>query len=304
MAVAPGGERKLSARHGQRRFHERHVMTSKRGLGWIRDLPDMRDYTSETAEVGDLLKHSNLKKSKATPAKVDMRQWCSPIEDQESLGSCTANAGVGLLEYFERRAFGKHLDASRLFLYKATRNLDGDKGDVGATLRRTMQAMVMFGVPPESYWPYQIQRFDVEPAAFHYSLAQNFQSVKYYRLDPPGSTGAATLENVKAHLAAGLPSMFGFRVYSSIDSAGESGNIPYPAPTEHADGGHAIVAIGYDDARAIGKEKGALFIRNSWGEEWGDNGYGWLPYKYVLTGLAVDFWSLIRAEYVDSNLFK
>ena len=94
------------------------------------------------------------------PTSVDLRPWCSPIENQLTLGSCTAHAGVGLVEYFERRAFGKHIDASRLFLYKVTRNLLQWTGDTGAFLRTTMYAMTLFGTPPEEYYKYIIADFD------------------------------------------------------------------------------------------------------------------------------------------------
>lgn len=277
------------------------------GMGWQRDLPDFRDYTPETPEVDKVLAKSRSLKAapKAMPPSVDLRAWCSPIEDQGALGSCTANAGVGMMEYYERRAFGKHLDASRLFLYKATRNLLGWKGDTGAYLRTTMQAMALFGVPPEAYWKYQIAGFDTEPPAFCYAFAQNYQSVKYYRLDPAGTTPSQVLGWIRQYLAAGLPSMFGFTVYSSIPPLGDGkGEIPFPQPGDTVEGGHAIVAIGYDDAKKLGKDKGALLIRNSWGTGWGDKGYGWLPYKYVEAGLAADFWSLVRAEFVDTSLFK
>jgi hypothetical protein len=107
--------------------------------------------------------------------------------------------------------------------------------------------------------------------------------VKYYRLDPEGTTRAQRLETIKTHLAAGLPSMFGFTVYSSIPGGGDGkGEIPYPKPGEKVAGGHAILAVGYNDTKKIGASKGALLIRNSWGTGWGDAGYGWLPYDYVL----------------------
>ncbi len=113
-----------------------------RGLGWLPDVPDLRDYTPEHKEVAPLLAGTSVPKleggaaAKAPlPGKVDLRQWCSPVENQKELGSCTAHAGVGMLEYFERKAFGKHVDASRLFLYKATRKLLGLWGDSGASLR-------------------------------------------------------------------------------------------------------------------------------------------------------------------------
>lgn len=277
------------------------------GMGWKRDLPDFRDYTPKTDEVKSLLSKSLTLKSlvKQQPSSADLRQWCSPVENQGQLGSCTANAGVGMLEYYEHRAHGKYLDGSRLFLYKASRDLLGWKGDQGAYLRTTMKAMVLFGVPPEQYWPYNISNFDAEPPAFCYAFAQSYQAVRYYRLDTPGTSPDKVLDNIKRYLAGGLPSMFGFSVYSSMPPVGDGkGEIPYPQPGDKQVGGHAVLAVGYDDKKKIGKDTGALLIRNSWGANWGEKGYGWLPYSYVLSGLAVDFWSLIQADFVDTDLFK
>ncbi len=275
-------------------------------MGWERDLPDIRDLSAEAPEVEKVRAKSGRLKAlkKGLPSSVDLKKWCSPIEDQGQLGSCTANAGVGLMEYFERRAFGKHLDASRLFLYKVTRNLLNWKGDQGAYLRSTMKSMVLFGMPPEKYWPYKIAKFDDEPTTFCYAFAQNYKSIQYYRLDPAGTPPGKVLSNVRESLAAGLPSMFGFSVYSSMPGAGEGADIPFPQPGDRQEGGHAVVAVGYDDSRKIGKYKGALLIRNSWGTGWGEAGYGWLPYAYVEHELADDFWTLVKAEYVDTDLFK
>jgi C1A family cysteine protease len=282
-------------------------MKVPKGMGWERDLPDFRDCTLETPHIRAIrAKSKKLQRSvkKALPA-VDLRQWCSPIEDQGSLGSCTANAGVGLLEYYQRRAFGKYLDGSRIFLYKTTRNLLGWTGDQGAYLRSTMKAMTLFGVPPEDYWPYHVDRFDAEPPAFCYAFASSYKALKYYRLDPPGQKTQQTLNWLKQNLAASLPAMFGFTVYSSIPPVGDGkGEIPFPESGDKVEGGHAVVAIGYNDAKKIGKEKGAILIRNSWGTEWGDKGYGWLPYAYVASGLAVDFWALVQSEFVDTELFE
>jgi len=277
------------------------------GMGYLRDLPDFRDYNADSDGVRKILaKSPRLKSAKKTaPASVDLRAWCSPIEDQKSLGSCTVHAGVDMLECYQRRAFGRHVDGSRLFLYKATRKLMGWTGDTGAYLRDTMKAMVMCGVPPEQYWPYVISKFDEEPAAFLYALGDNYEAIKYYRLDPAGTPPAAVLDTVTTHLAAGLPSMFGFTVYSSIPPSGDGkGEIPFPKPGEKVEGGHAVLAVGYDNGRKIGSSKGALLIRNSWSAGWGDGGYGWLPYDYLLKGLANDFWALVQADFVDTELFK
>ena len=100
--------------------------TNKRGLGWIPDFPDFRDYTEETKDIRDILAPTGLaaagaaragrKRRAALPASVDLREWASPVEDQGGLGSCTAQAGAGVIEYYERKSFGRHVEASRLFL--------------------------------------------------------------------------------------------------------------------------------------------------------------------------------------------
>ncbi|BCA56937.1 cysteine protease [Nitrospira sp. KM1] len=276
-----------------------------KGMGWTPDRPDFRDYTANSHEVEPILEKSKGLKKKTSPKVVDLRPWCSPIEDQGDLGSCTANAGVGLMEYYQRRAFNKYLDGSRIFLYKATRNLLKWNGDTGAYLRDTMKAMILFGIPPEDYWPYNISDFDVEPPAFTYAFAQAYQTVKYYRHDPPGTTPVEALASVKQHLSAELPSMFGFTVYSSFPPVNDGkGEIPMPTEGETVRGGHAVVAIGYDDNKKIGTEKGALLIRNSWGVGWGVQGHGWMPYTYVEKGLAEDFWSIVQSEFTDTDLFK
>jgi C1A family cysteine protease len=281
-----------------------------RGLGWLPDFPDFRDYTPEHEAVAPLLAETAVAKAASLASSQDLRPWCPPIEDQGSLGSCTANAAVALVEYFERRACGRHTDASRLFVYKATRNLLHWTGDTGAFLRSAMGALVLFGAPPEAYWPYEISHFDDEPPAFAYAFGQNFKAVKYLRLDPPGITPPDLLGEIKKFLAGGFPSMFGFTVYSSIAQADTTGKIPLPGEHEKVEGGHAIVAVGYDDAMKIANSdagvssQGAFLIRNSWGASWGDKGYGWLPYDYVTKGIADDWWTLIKGEWVDTGAFN
>jgi C1A family cysteine protease len=283
------------------------------GLGWLPDIPSHLDYTEHHPNVAALLgrtrlahrvaAHAEREHAAALPSSIDLRSFCSTIEDQGSIGSCTAQAAAGLLEYFERRASGIWVDASRLFLYKVERDLLGWTGDTGAFLRTAMEALVAFGAPPERYWPYNPASFDVEPTAFCYAFAGDYKAIQYFRLDPPGTTPAQILLNIKTYLGAGFPSMFGFPVYPEYDSPASGSLIGYPGPGEKSRGGHANVAVGFDDNLKIGNDVGALLVRNSWGTGWALSGYGWLSYRYVLRGLATDWWSMISAKWVDTRAF-
>lgn len=287
------------------------------GTGWLPPTPDLRDHTVVHEKVAPLHKKLRLPTRGLHEIKhestADLRQWCSPVERQGELGACTAHAAAGIIEYFQRRAFGKHTEASRLFIYKTTRNLMQVTGDTGAWLRNTMAALAFCGVPPEKYWPYtdKAPDFDKEPSSFVYGVADNYEALHYVCHDPMGANvpGAQVLATVKAYLSAGIPSMFGFWGFPSFGSSDVKGGIPYPGPGESAQWGHAIVAVGYDDGLKITNTKhdkttkGALLIRNSWGKAWGDGGYGWLPYDYVQHKLASDFWSLLKMDWVETGKF-
>jgi C1A family cysteine protease len=301
-----------------------------KSMGWRKDYPDFRDFTPLTNEVTEHSKKRGVKRSvkdmlqdlglvhggklkktaKKLPAKMDLRDWCSPIENQGDIGSCTAHAVIGLLEYYERKAFGIHIDASRLFLYKATRNLLHWKDDDGAYLRTAMGALALFGAPPEEYWPYEESKFNHEPTAFCYSFAQNYKAISYYRIDELGIDRAELLVRIKEHLANSLPMVFGFTVYKSIAEAELTGAIPFPSVKDKVEGGHAVMAIGYDDTKKIKNKEagsketvGAILIRNSWGDWGGQGGYLWLPYDYILKGLAEDWWTLIKNEWIETGKF-
>ena len=279
-------------------------------LGCLKDRLDLRDMNianiakEQQSTIRQLAKKlSSGKKSfllsntTTLPSNIDLRQSgnFTDIEDQRSLGSCTANAVVGLVEYLIKSTGNKALDLSRIFLYKTTRNLMGDQGigDSGAYIRDTIKALRLFGVPPEKWWPYDIVDFDDEPDAFIYAYAQNFQAIDYLRLDQFGASNEETLNAIKQSLADGFPSAFGFWVPDTMDQvSADNPVIPVPTINGRFVGGHAVVAVGYDD------EKEAILIRNSWGKDWGVEGYAWLPYEYVLKEYAFDFWTIFDNEWV------
>lgn len=209
-----------------------------------------------------------------------------PVYDQGQLGSCTGNAIAGALEYEEMIQGQGQVTPSRLFIYYEERVIeDSVEWDAGAEIRDGIKVVAKKGAPPEHVWPYDIDRFRDKPSVEAYNEALQHEAIEYARLSPNGS--------IRATLASGKPVVFGFTVYENFESdeAARTGIIKMPALDEGVLGGHAVLAIGYDNHRKL------IECRNSWGPEWGDNGYFWLPFGYFTTGqnsLASDIWVIKR----------
>ncbi len=270
-----------------------------RGLSWQRDIPDHRDYTPEVDKVAEML--AGLKPYKGHRERVDWHEYCDEAVDQQDLPTSAAHACAALLQYFERRATGRLIEPSRLFIHTVTQRLLRAHAGGGAGLRATLKAITRCGVPSEDCWPYDVEKCGQPPDPFAYSFSQGYDSLCYVRLDGRGKSGDAVLETVRSYLRAGFAAVCGFPVLNSVSTRAE---IPYPTDFDRIRGGHAVAVVGYHDNFKYRSIKGALLIRNSWGQRWGKQGFGWLPYRYVQERLATDFWTLLRPEWLDSGEFR
>jgi len=246
-------------------------------FGWVPDLPDARDllYSAPEATLADL------------PRKVDLRAQCPPVYDQGQLGSCTANAIGAAYEFMQDKEQLPDFMPSRLFIYYNERKIEGTVGeDSGAMIRDGIKSVNKLGVCPETTWGYDIARFTDEPPQTAYTEALEHQAVAYRRVLP-------VLHQMQGCLASGVPIVFGFTVYESFESAevARTGVVPLPPRSEHVLGGHAVLAVGYDD------DSQRFLVRNSWGTGWGMDGYCTMPYGYLTDpALAQDFWAIYAVE--------
>lgn len=244
--------------------------------GWVPDIPDQRD-----------VMFRKVYRIPATlPSSVDLRPMCSKVEDQGQLGSCTANALVGAMEFLMIKDKKPYADLSRLFVYYNERVVEFTVNqDSGAMLRDGIRTLARLGVCTESKWPYDIKKFARRPTLACYIEAQRYQITSYQRID--------TVDEMRSCLADGFPFVFGFTVYESFESqdVANTGVVNMPGPTEKVMGGHAVLGVGYDDSQK------RFIVRNSWGENWGMNGYFTMPYDYVANrNLSDDFWTIRSGE--------
>jgi C1A family cysteine protease len=250
--------------------------TTTYSFGWLPDLPDHRD----------LLYSAPMFIMRKLPVKIDLRTKCPSVYDQGALGSCTANALGGAFQFGQKKQAIPDFLPSRLFIYYNERVLiNSVLSDSGAFIRDGIKTMNAQGVCNEKDWPYIIPQFTLKPPAALYKKARTNQVLSYLRLNN------ANLNQLQSCLAEGFPFVFGFTVFESFQIISKNGIMPMPTPQEKRLGGHAVMAVGYDDAKKM------FIVRNSWSKNWGDQGYFYMPYSYITdTNRADDFWTIRLVE--------
>ncbi|MEO6549043.1 MAG: C1 family peptidase [Ferruginibacter sp.] len=243
------------------------------GYGWQPDLPDQRDFQFRAA----------LSFIKNIPSKTDLRKKCPPVYDQGQLGSCTANAIGAAFQFDLLKQKQESFIPSRLFIYYNERVMEHSvKQDAGAQIRDGVKSVNKLGVCPESMWPYTISKFAQKPPVKAYTEATKHIALSYQRV-------SRTLNQMKGCLALGFPFIFGFTVYESFESeaVAKNGKLNMPAAEEKVVGGHAVLAVGYNDSTK------RFIVRNSWSKDWGLGGNFTMPYEYLLNpDLSDDFWTI------------
>ena len=246
-------------------------------FGWVPDLPDARDFMYSAPE--NVLV--------ALPKKLNLTSKMPAVYDQGQLGSCTANAIGAAFEYEQLKQKQKDFMPSRLFIYYNERAIEGTvDSDSGAMIRDGIKSVAKLGVCPEDTWPYDIAHFTEKPPKKAYTEATKHQVLVYRRV-------IANLHQMQGCLASGYPFVFGFTVYESFmtPEVAATGEVPLPPRSEQVLGGHAVLAVGYDDATQ------RFIVRNSWGKGWGNKGYCTMPYGYLTDpSLARDFWAVYTVE--------
>ena len=249
----------------------------KARYGWTPDLPDARDHIYSAPAIA----------LAALPPSADLRGGCPPVYDQEQIGSCTANAIGAAFEFEVKKQGLADFMPSRLFIYFNERVMEHTvETDSGAMIRDGIKSVANLGVCPETSWPYDINRFRDKPAAQCYTEAEKNQVTVYRRV-------LQNLHQLQGALANSTPVVFGFSVYETFEGqdVAQSGVVPMPSRGEKLLGGHAVLAVGYDDASQ------RFIVRNSWGPNWGQQGYFTMPYAYVTNAqLAQDFWTIDVVE--------
>lgn len=245
----------------------------QRAYGCIPGLRDRRDILAASMP-------GIIAAPQALPPSVDLRPQVPPVYDQDGIGSCSSNASALMFRFNARKQKLADFDPSRLFVYYAARERQGwQLIDSGSVIADNISVLADPGAPPESDWPYIPSKFAQRPPDSAYTNARGHEATIYMRVD-------GTIDAMRGCLVAGYPFVFGTSIYSSFEDAKTWQTGDVPDPSGELIGGHAMLAVGYDDAT------GRFRIRNSWGSGWGAGGNGTMSYGYMVGALTFDLWTI------------
>jgi C1A family cysteine protease len=257
-------------------------------LGRIPDSKDYRDYRFD------------LSIPRYIPMSSSVVKWASPVGDQGNYGSCVFNSATSAMETIMIKDGIPFVNLSRFFAYFNVRSdyvkqgvISGIYEDCGAEIRDAVASLAKLGTCTEALWSYTDAHFAKKPSAACYTDALKRQIITYHRID--------TLAQMKTCIySARAPFILGFNVYESFEEIGSDGLMPDPKSSEELLGGHAVMAVAYDDKKLMPNgKKGALRIRNSWGKDWGYVGDFWMSYDYASnTDEVSDCWRITKGEMI------
>ncbi len=257
------------------------------GCGWAKD-PHAED------EDWSQVKSSFTRvRTKHQQSRMSLVEYFAPIRDQGDRRTSTSFACLSVFEYFEHRILGAICERSKEFLHAVTLSeIQTDAKRQDCSIRETLEAMSRYGVPPEVYWGYSTDGFEPNPSDRHmFNFVGDFLGLRYARLDLPEAGSKAALKRTKKCLRLEIPVVLGYEVHWLMTTTN-----PFPISSPfYSPGWQSVVACGFDDSRAC------LLIRNSCGRNWGVEGYGWLPYSYVLDDHAADFWIMWKEEWLENK---
>jgi len=205
----------------------------------------------------------------------------SPVRDQQTEGTCVGFATtVGMKEYQEHLDYRKIVELSPRFLYNQCKRIDGMPKEEGTEIRFAMKVLKSLGVCQEKFWPYQPHQKNKAGKGADKD-AKRFKVKAYARI--------LNLNELRLTLATKGPAVIGIMVFKGLMNTGKTGIVPMPERFDRILGGHAICPVGYDDKKKLIK------FKNSWSTNWGQKGYGFLPYEYIEQYM-MDAWSSVDIE--------
>lgn len=238
--------------------------------GYIPDQPDSRDY--KLSSISDkTLKNKNV---------VDYTSEMSPVKNQARKGACVGFAVAAMVEWQQQQEYLKekkkgsaytrdkdHYNLSEQWIYHKAQEIDGfDDGTEGTTIRAAMKILNKQGVPTESGWEYDDSAVN-KPEFWAKPTARWNKSKSYYKIE--------SIREMKETLQKIGPFVAGVLVYDTWSNPTNSGYVSFPNDIYNYLGAHAICIVGYNE------DKKRFKFKNSWGRSWGNNGYGWLSYRYM-----------------------